>query len=101
MVGIEYSDGFMERSLRRDGFCFQSDAETKGYRSKLSRQTTCRLTTYLKSHYRSLVGSLIYIMIACRPDLCFAVGKLSRHMHDPVHRILISYLVRLKRPWWL
>ena len=27
--------------------------------------------------YRQIVGSLIYIMTATRPDLCFVVNKLS------------------------
>ena len=33
--------------------------------------------------YRQIVGSLIYIMIATRPDLCYAVTKLSQHMSNP------------------
>lgn len=33
--------------------------------------------------YRSIVGSLIYIMTATRPDLCYVVTKLSQHMSDP------------------
>ena len=33
--------------------------------------------------YRSIVGSLIYIASTCLPDIAFAIGKLSRAMHDP------------------
>ena len=33
----------------------------------------------LKLNYRSIVGSLIYMMTSCRPDLCFAVGKLVQY----------------------
>ena len=50
---------------------------------KLKSGIDWRMNSYLREHYRSIVGSLLYMMITCRPDLCFAVGKLSRHMHDP------------------
>ena len=33
--------------------------------------------------YREIVGSLIYIMTATRPDLCYIVTKLSQHMSNP------------------
>ena len=33
--------------------------------------------------YREIVGSLIYIMTATRPDLCFVVTKLSQYMSKP------------------
>lgn len=33
--------------------------------------------------YREIVGSLIYIMSCTRPDICFAVTKLSQFMHNP------------------
>ena len=60
------------------------------------------LLANLKLNYRSIVGSLIYIMTSCRPDLCFAVGKLSRHMHaaEDIHAIwlkrTIAYLRQTK-----
>ena len=36
-----------------------------------------------EKHYRCIVGSLMYGMIGTRPDLAFAVGQLSRHLHQP------------------
>ena len=33
--------------------------------------------------YREIVGSLIYVMTGTRPDLCFAVTKLSQQMSNP------------------
>ena len=33
--------------------------------------------------YRAIVGSLIYIMTGTRPDICFAVTKLSQNMAKP------------------
>ena len=39
--------------------------------------------SYIKDNYPSSVGSLIFIMISVRPDICTAVGCLSRAMHNP------------------
>ena len=36
-----------------------------------------------KVPYASCVGSLMYAMIATRPDIAFAVGVVSRFMADP------------------
>ena len=33
--------------------------------------------------YREIVGSLIYIMTATRPDLCYSATKVSQHMSNP------------------
>ena len=33
--------------------------------------------------YRSLVGSLMYIMVATRPDIAFAVSNLSKYVSNP------------------
>ncbi|XP_064078464.1 uncharacterized protein LOC135195887 [Macrobrachium nipponense] len=33
--------------------------------------------------YREIVGSLIYIMMVTRPDICFVVTKLSQYMSNP------------------
>ena len=33
--------------------------------------------------YRQAIGSLMYLMIGSRPDLAFAIGKLSQHAESP------------------
>ena len=35
------------------------------------------------AEYPEIVGTMIYIAITARPDVAFAVGKLSRGMHCP------------------
>ena len=33
--------------------------------------------------YQQIVGSLMYAMVYTRPDLAFALGKLSQYIQDP------------------
>ena len=33
--------------------------------------------------YASAVGSLMYAMLSTRPDICFAVGLVSRYQSNP------------------
>ena len=33
--------------------------------------------------YRELLGSLMYIMLCCRPDLCYSIGFLGRYQQNP------------------
>ena len=56
------------------------------------RTTPCELSGYDKMqsdtaesefNYRELVGSLIYAMTCTRPDLAWAVTKLSQHLAEP------------------
>ena len=33
--------------------------------------------------YASVVGSLMYVMLCTKPDICFAVGMVSRYQSNP------------------
>ena len=37
--------------------------------------TMCR---YIKEHFASFVGAMIYLSISCRPDISYAVGRKSK-----------------------
>ena len=52
------------------------------------------MEAYLKQHYASIVGSMIYIMTTCRPDIAFVTGKLARGMHQPT-RMHVKFVVNL------
>ncbi|KAI3453504.1 hypothetical protein Pfo_010167, partial [Paulownia fortunei] len=54
-----------------------------------------------KVPYASAVGSLMYAMMCTRPDLCFAVGMVSRYQSNPGHdhwavvKRILRYLKRI------
>ena len=49
-----------------------------------------------KVPYSSAVGSLMYVMIATRPDIAFAVGMVSRYMANPgkKHWIAVKHILK-------
>jgi hypothetical protein len=49
----------------------------------MSPSTPKDLEEMRRNPYRSIVGSLMYAMIATRPDLAVAVGTLSRYLENP------------------
>jgi hypothetical protein len=48
------------------------------------------------NEYQQVVGSLMYAMVHTRPDIAFALGKLSQYMQDPSERHW-TYLKALMR----
>ena len=49
-----------------------------------------------KFPYREIVGSLMYLMICTRPDICYAVTTLSRYLncHGPMHHAAALRVLR-------
>ena len=50
--------------------------------------------------YASAVGSLMYAMLCTRPDICFAVGMVSRYQSNPgrEHWTAVKHILKyLKR----
>jgi hypothetical protein len=52
--------------------------------------------SYLSTKYRSLVGSLMYIMLGTRPDIAYAVSNLSKYVSNPgiIHWRAAIYCLR-------
>src|SRR5690348_1626027 len=48
--------------------------------AKLSRDTNGPLNTEERAAYKSLVGTLIYLMLYCRLDLAYAISVLSKYL---------------------
>ena len=46
--------------------------------------------------YQKRIGSLMYAMTSTRPDIAFAIGKLSQFSHDPgvKHRVALDRVIR-------
>ena len=46
--------------------------------------------------YREIIGSLIYLMMATRPDICWSVTKLSQHLSNPLesHWVAAKHVLR-------
>ena len=53
------------------------------------------LHKYIHDNYASIVGAIIYTSITCRPDITFAVGRVSRGMHAPTpqHVRMLEHLL--------
>ena len=50
--------------------------------------------------YASTVGSLMYVMLCTRPDICYAVGMINRYQSNPgsKHWIVVKHILKyLKR----
>ena len=52
-----------------------------------------------KIPYASAVGSLMYVMLCTRLDICFAVGVVSRFQsnHGPEHWIAVKHVLKYLR----
>ena len=39
-----------------------------------------------RTDYARIIGKLMHLMVYCRPDISFALGKLAQHMANPMER---------------
>ena len=56
--------------------------------AKLSRDADEHLNTEERAAYKSLIGTLIYLIICCRPDLAYAISVLSKYIDKPTREHL-------------
>lgn len=76
-----HQEAYAKRVLDRFGMLNCAAVSTPGVASqKLSELTSNEVASY---KYREAVGRLMYLAIATRPDISFAVGNVSRYMEKP------------------
>ena len=80
--------GYVDTILERFGFTEASPTYTPMVTQRLERLEGLRkgnddAYNPWKALYSSLIGSLMYLMIATRPDLANAVGIVSRYLSNP------------------
>ena len=51
------------------------------------------LEQYMHDNFASIVGSLIYLSITCRPDIVYSVNQMAKGMHSPK----LSHIVAMKQ----
>ena len=51
---------------------------------------------YVKQHFASLVGSLLFLCMACRPNIAQALDRCSRGMHSPECKHIVTLCSSLK-----
>ena len=65
-----------------------SDATVKQARVDAERAVSTQ-EQYLLDNFASIVGSLIYIAITCRPDIVYCVNQMAKGMHKPqLHHVV-------------
>lgn len=89
---------YLDKVLRKFGF---ANAVSKpittpmdGYDDlKPGKDTDIRISA---TWYREVIGSLMYAMVYTRPDIAFALGRLSQYMQDPCehHERAVKRLLR-------
>ena len=74
---------YLEKVLERCGMTNARPATTPlpaGYQPEPNKEQS---TPELRSRFQMVIGSLLYIMLGTRPDLAFAVTKLSQFASNP------------------
>ena len=87
-------ESYMEMILGRFGMCESKPAPTPIEEAR-SPETRLEIVSDDDEKatgvpYREVIGSLMYLMIATRPDICYAVGKLSKFCEDPQQKHWIA-----------
>lgn len=73
--------GYAEKMLKKFGFDQSKPISTPMLKGSNVEQS--RLEPEKEFPYRQIVGSLMYLMTATRPDLGYSIGVLSRNLENP------------------
>jgi len=75
--------GYIENVLERFGLLDANPSGTPMINNLTKRKDDNKRYNPREELYRSMVGSLMYLMVASRPDLASSVGIVSRHLSNP------------------
>ncbi|MBC7870646.1 MAG: DDE-type integrase/transposase/recombinase [Chitinophagaceae bacterium] len=86
---------FAEATLSRFGMSQCKPLGTPMAVGKLSKRTESE-SSCDETEYQSILGSLMYLSTTTRPDLAYALGKLSRYSHNPsqAHMKALKHVLR-------
>ncbi|CDF39893.1 unnamed protein product [Chondrus crispus] len=81
----ELNKRFEMKDLGKAKVCIGLEIERDRSAKTLSHTTTISTENDSETNvpYREAVGSLMYLMVGTRPDLAYAIGKLSQHSANP------------------
>ena len=71
----------------------------KSLSSNQHPKTNAKIERMREIFYASAVGSLMYAMLCTRPDICFAVGMVSKYQSEPgeEHWIAVKHILKYLR----
>jgi hypothetical protein len=74
---------YLEKVLQRVGMTNAKPAKTPLPAGYIPRKYDGPVNPVLRARFQSVIGSLLYIMLGTRPDIAFAVTKLSQFSANP------------------
>ena len=74
---------YLQKVVERCGMQNAKTTSTPLLAGYYATKNTEPIDTELRSHFQTVIGSLLYLMLGTRPDIAFAVTHLSRHATNP------------------
>ena len=74
---------YLQKVVERCGMQNAKTASTPLPAGYYAAKNTESVDTELRSHFQTVIWSLLYLMLGTRPDIAFAVTHLSRHAANP------------------
>ena len=102
-LGIEFEQGpgyvkmnqkrYIQKVLERFNM---TDCKPRATPSEQKMDWSCDSNPADERKYREAVGSLIYLMMCTRPDICWIITKLSQHLSNPLecHWLAVKHVFR-------
>ena len=74
---------YLQKVIERCGMLNAKSASTPLPAGYYATKNTEPVDAELCSHFQTVIGSLLYLMLGTRPDIAFVVTHLSRHSANP------------------